>query len=371
MKKIVIIMAGGSGERFWPLSKTIKPKQLLDLSGNSKTLLEESIDRIINFVDNKDIYIITNSILQNKIRDILKTIPPENVIAEPYKRNTAPCLALAAGIILAKYCNYNPNEIVISVLTADQIIEPVDKFLYSLNILSNFSLKSDSISTIGIVPNRPETGFGYIELANVIDENNQMFKAKKFHEKPDKETALKYIHSGNCLWNSGMFFFRLDIFIDLLTNHLPEIGSQIKNISILYKDYINCKIDGALPQIDEIYKNFPDISIDYGLMEKLTNVYVLKSNFSWDDIGSWDALFRIRNKDINGNIIEGEVEYIDVTNSIIINHSTNKFLIAGFRLDEMLIVKTDDALLVTKLSNAQEIKQIIKQLKENNKLDWI
>lgn len=371
MKKIVIIMAGGSGERFWPLSKTNKPKQLLDLSGNNKTLLEESIDRIINFVNNTDIYIITNSILQNKIRDILKTIPPENVIAEPYKRNTAPCLALGASIILAKYCNYKPNEIVISVLTADQIIEPVEKFLYSLNILSDFSFKSDSISTIGIVPNRAETGFGYIELDNIIDDNYQIFKANKFHEKPDKNTALKYIQSGNFLWNSGMFFYRLDIFISLMNDYLPEIGSQIINIAELYKEDVNKVLNGAHPKIDDIYKNFPDISIDYGLMEKLKAVYVLKSNFDWDDIGSWDALFRIRNKDINGNIIEGEVEYIDVTNSIIINKSSEKFLIAGFRLHEMLIVKTNDALLVTKLSNAQEIKQIIKQLKENNKLDWI
>lgn len=370
MKKVAIIMAGGAGERFWPLSRIKKPKQLLNLSSIDRNMLQEAIDRISGFIAYDDIFIITSKILQNPIREALPELSPQNVIAEPAKRNTAPCLALGASYIIAKYGSEMTNEIVVSVLTADQMIEPKENFIKSIEILSEFCIKEDTIATIGIVPNRPETGFGYIEFNENI-RNGEVYQAIRFHEKPDIEKAKNYIEKGNFLWNSGMFFYRLDYFINQMIKHLPSVGNQIFKMSENYLGKYDAIIDGANPEIQSIFEEMPDISIDYGLMEKTDRVSVIKSNFYWDDLGSWDSLFRARKADENGNIIEGDVEIHKVQNSIIINKTEKKFISTAASLDGMVIINTDDSLIVVPVKEVQSVKNIVNIIKSKNKNEWL
>lgn len=370
MKRVAIIMAGGVGERFWPLSRINRPKQLLYLSSLSRNMLQEAIDRINGFIAVDDIYIITSKVLQNPIRDALPELPPQNIIAEPYKRNTAPCLALASSILLSKYGYDNAKNIVVSVLTADQVIEPKDLFLQSLDKLNNYCAINDTIATIGIIPKRPETGFGYIEFDKDLKDDT-ILKGLKFHEKPDYEKALSYLQQGNFLWNSGMFFYRLDYFNNEMRKYLPEIGIKIDDMAEMYINKTDYIFNGSNPDIDDIFERFPDISIDNGIMEKTSNVSVMKSIFNWDDLGTWDSLFRVRLPDENGNIIEGNVEIDNVINSLIINKASKRFISTSIGLDGVAIINTDDSLLVTPINNSQNVKNIVKILRANNKTEWL
>jgi len=375
MKRVVVIMAGGSGERFWPLSRKIRPKQLLNLSSN-KTMLEESINRISELIDVHDIYIITSEHLLEPIRNAITKLPPENVIAEPHKRNTAPCLALSASFFVAKYQNEMPlNQISIAVLTADQLIKPNFQFLKTIDAALSFVEKNEAICTIGIPPSRPETGYGYVEIKEKFDYNNEnveIKKAVKFHEKPDLETAKKYIEYGNYLWNSGMFFWRLDYFISEMQRCLPEVGNKIDLMAEKYQNKTKIALPEALGLISDIYNEFPNISIDYGLMEKARNVYVAKALFNWDDIGSWDSLYRTKIVDDCNNIIEGKTIKIDVTNSILMNYNSNgKVILTALGLNNLVVVVTDDAVLVCDKDRVQEVKKIVEEVKKCGCEKWI
>ncbi|HRP02623.1 MAG TPA: sugar phosphate nucleotidyltransferase [Candidatus Kapabacteria bacterium] len=370
MKKIAVIMAGGAGERFWPLSRIKQPKQLLNLSSLDRNMLQEAVDRIVDLFDLEDIFIITSKVLQKPIKQALPELPMQNIIAEPAKRNTAPCLALATSYILAKYGEQHANNIVVSVLTADQLIQPKEKFIQIIEQLNNFCLHQNTIATIGIIPNRAETGFGYIEFNNDL-KNDNIYEAIKFHEKPDHSRALEYIQKGNFLWNSGMFFYRLDYFVNQMIKHLPEVGSKIDIMSKKYSNNVSLNFEGANPELQEIFESMPDISIDYGLMERTDRVSIIKSNFIWDDLGSWDSLFRAKKTDKDGNIIEGNVEVINVTNSIIINKASKKFISTAAGLDGFVIINTDDSLMVLKIEDVQDVKKIVNLIKSTNKLEWL
>ncbi|MCX7735316.1 MAG: sugar phosphate nucleotidyltransferase [Candidatus Kapabacteria bacterium] len=374
MKRIAVIMAGGSGERFWPLSRKRKPKQLLKLN-SEKTLIEESIERISGVIPKEDIFIITGELLLEPIREVLKDFPPQNVIAEPYKRNTAPCLALAAGIALAKYDGkYDSSEIAMAVLTADQLINPIDGFQKTIEHLLIYVGGNKVLATIGIKPSRPETGFGYIELENAFDYSSQTFeisKVKSFHEKPDQEKAKKFMESGRFLWNSGMFFWRIDKFIEDMTESLPEVGTKIRDLKDVYLNKTDLVLDGPLNEAKEVFSKFPDISIDYGLMEKAKEVVVAKALFDWDDIGSWDSLDRFRHSDENSNILDGNIILLDSGNSTVINQSDNKILFTGLGLENFVVVVTEDAVLVCPKDRAQEVKKIVEQIKKTDRESWL
>ena len=309
MKRTVIIMAGGAGERFWPLSRRKKPKQLLKLETN-KTMLEQSIDRILPLIDVNDIYIITSELLLKPIRETLPMLPKENIIAEPFKRNTAPCLALGTSFIAAKYAgHYSPNEISVAVLTADQSINPIEGFVETVNSALNFVENNNSIATIGIQPSRPDTGYGYIEVDEPFNNDKTGSEIKKiirFHEKPSLEKAQNYIEKGNFLWNSGMFFWRLDVFFEQMAKHLPEVGKWTNDMIRKSTGKTDICYEGIFEPLKDIFETMPDISIDYGLMEKTDNSVVARAKFLWDDIGSWDSFDRIKKKDETNNIIEGK-----------------------------------------------------------------
>jgi mannose-1-phosphate guanylyltransferase len=375
MKRTAVIMAGGSGERFWPLSRKRKPKQLLALESD-KMMLEQAINRILPIIPSNDIYIITSELLLEPIRKAISLLPPENILAEPFKRNTAPCLALAASFIEAKYsADYKREEISIAVLTADQSIKPDSGFAKTIETTLDFVENNNVIATIGIIPSRPETGYGYIEISDSFsaDANEaEILSVVKFHEKPELARSNQYLEAGNYLWNSGMFFWRLDVFAEQMKKHLPAVGGAIDDMCELAKGKTNTVHNTAFNFVADIFERFPDISIDFGLMEKADNVVVAKALFDWDDIGSWDSLDRIKKKNSKSNIIEGVASLHDVSNSTIINKSTdNKIIVAGIGMDNFVIVVTDDAVLVCPKERVQEVKQCVKQIRESDNDKWL
>jgi mannose-1-phosphate guanylyltransferase len=374
MKRTAIIMAGGAGERFWPLSRRKKPKQLLKLE-TDKTMLEQSIDRISPLIPIQDIYIITSELLLSPIREAIPALPPENVIAEPSKRNTAPCLALGAAFIAAKYKGIHElKEISVAVLTADQSIKPVEGFIITAGTALEYVENNYAIATIGIQPGRPDTGYGYIEVdAPFSKESTQQIKPViRFHEKPDVALASKYLEMGNFIWNSGMFFWRLDVFREEMINHLPEVGSKIDAMIEQSIGNTNVSFNSIFTPAEEIFNEFPDISIDFGLMEKSANVVVGKADFLWDDIGSWDSLDRIRSMDENSNILEGKVAGFNLKNTTILNASGNdEIIVAGIGLDNLVVVVTDDAVLVCNKDQVQDVKKCLQIIKENKGEKWL
>ena len=368
-------MAGGSGERFWPLSRTRKPKQLLKLSGD-RTMIEDSIARIAPLIPVEDVFIITSQVLLEPLRLALLDMPAENIIAEPYKRNTAPCLALAASFIAEKYSeDYKTSEISIAVLTADQNIEPELGFVNTVSAALNYVEEFPALATIGITPSRPETGYGYIEVADNFSDSMDIAEiktVKRFIEKPDSTAATQFLKDGNKLWNSGMFFWRLDTFISAMKEHLPEVGNQIEEMQRLYKGKTNQAMPEAFSRTAPIFEAFPNISIDFGLMEKADKVVVAKALFNWDDIGSWDSLQRVRKADADGNIIEGRTALIDAKDTIVINTSADdKIVVAGIGLEGMVVVVTDDSVMICPKDRVQEVKKCVEHLRTNKGEKWL
>ncbi len=364
MKKVAVIMAGGYGERFWPLSRMKKPKQILKLTNNNFNMLQESINRISDLINPKDIFIITSKDLLTPIRNSLKEIPEENIIAEPAKRNTAPCLALASAIISARYKEFSSDDILMAVLTSDHKIEPKENFVNSINQIFNFIEKNNKLATIGIYPTRAEIGYGYIEIGNNYD--NSIYDVLSFREKPNIINANKYIETGNFLWNSGMFFWKLSTFNNEMIKNYPEIGNFIKDLELLYKDVNSIVLDTYNEAAKTLFESFPSISIDYALMEKSKEVVCSKSNFVWDDVGAWDSLDRVRDKDINDNIIDGDILLLDSNNCTVINENNN-FTVTGYGLENLVIISTNDSIMICPKEKAQEVKQIVTELKNSNK----
>lgn len=377
MEKVAIIMAGGAGNRFWPLSRINRPKQIIKIDDNTPTLLEEAIERASSVIDLDKIFIITNQYLKESIEEIIKNIPKENIIAEPLKRNTAPCLSLAAAVIASRMAQKNipESEISVAVLTADQRIFPIHSFKNILESLLKYVFYNEVLATIGIKPERPETGYGYIEVEKDFDYTNQYLQIqpiKSFHEKPTQPKANEYLRSHRYLWNSGMFFYRLDIFIEKMIRYSGEIGNRIMEM----KEIINnnpFEDNFALnQQILDVYSSFPDISIDYALMEKAKKVVVAPANFSWEDLGSYDTLPRIYSVDQNQNYIQGNVVEIDTRESILINRSMKKDMILSvLGFTNIVVAVTDDAVMICPRNRVQEVKRIVEEMSKQEKSQWL
>jgi mannose-1-phosphate guanylyltransferase len=378
MEKVAIIMAGGSGNRFWPLSRVKKPKQLLNFEENGVTLLEEAILRAAELMPLENIFIITNQYLQNSIKELLKNIPEENIIAEPLKRNTAPCLALSSAIILARFekKNVKAEEILVSVLTADQRIFPIKSFIKTVEPILRFIEFNPVLATIGIQPERAETGYGYIEVAEEFDHtstNVQIKPLKSFHEKPNADKANEFFISNKFLWNSGMFFWRLDVFNYKMQNYYPIIGDKIP---VLKEILVKNPTENDLTKNSEIlsiYSAFPDISIDYALMEKAKKVVVAKATFSWEDLGTYDTLPRIFPVDENQNYVRGNNSLIEINNSIIINNTSPEkdLLLTALGFSDIVLVATDDAIMLCPKDRVQEVKRIVERLNVEGKSKWL
>ncbi|MBP3380463.1 MAG: mannose-1-phosphate guanylyltransferase [Ruminococcus sp.] len=350
MKITAVIMAGGRGERFWPKSRNSRPKQFLSLTSDGKTMIQKTVERISSLVDAGDIYIVTNAAYKGFCREQLPDIPEENILAEPAPRNTAPCIALAAAVIGRKY-----DDAVMLVLPSDQLIRCRGIFINTLKKAVKAAENSDDLITIGITPSYPETGYGYICCGS---EKGDVFEVEAFREKPDLPTAKKYLASGNYLWNSGMFIWRLATINASLKRLMPEIYEGAQRIGAAF----------GSPDSDEVLEReftaFPSESVDFGIMEKSENICTIPGSFGWDDVGSWLSVERINDTDSDRNCISGDVITENVRRTTICG---GKRLIAAVGVKDVIIVDTDDALLVCAKDSTQDVKQIIAKLRENGR----
>jgi len=348
----IMIMAGGKGERFWPKSTMSRPKQLLPIV-SEQSMIEETVERLIGLVDYHEIFISTNANLVEEIKNILPRIPGENFIIEPEGRDTAPAIGLGAAYIHKR----SPGSIMI-VLPADHLILDKEIFQKDLATAEQIAKKTSCLITFGIKPSRPETGYGYIELGEVINEqfDNPAYEVKSFKEKPDEATAQQYLQQGNFAWNSGMFVWSTNVILEAMEKCLPEMSAGLMEI----QEAIDTKDKQEV--IGRIFRKFNKISIDYGVMEKADNVLCLRSRFPWDDVGAWSALSRVSKADKNNNLIRTDWEGIDTKDSILIN---DKGIIATIGIKDLLVVKQGDSLLIADKSREQEVKKIVTKLKEN------
>ena len=355
----VVIMAGGKGERFWPKSRTNLPKQFLSLTNDGKSMIQHTVERLEGLVELENVYVVTNKLYEDLIVEHIPNLPLENIIIEPEAKNTAPCIGLAAVHIAKK----NPESKMI-VLPSDHLIKFNEIFLDTLKLGLEVVEDDENIVTIGITPNYPETGYGYINFKKGVSphEITNVYEVLRFVEKPDLERAKQYLTSGEYLWNSGMFIWKVSTILKCFEDFLPEIYTGLKEIetTIYTEKYLEI--------LKKVFSEIPSESIDYGIMEKAKNIYVIPGNFGWDDVGSWLSLERINNTNQDGNIISGNVVTVKTKNSII---QGSKKLIATIGLEDIIIVDTDDALLICNKDNTQEVKEVIANLKASNKTEYL
>ena len=335
-----VVMAGGKGERFWPLSRERFPKQLLSFVGK-RSFLQETIQRIEPLIPPQDILVVTGRPISRTVERQLPRVPRKNIICEPVGRNTAPCIALAAKMI--------KKDAVMVVLPADHIIKPRRKFLDTLKKAVTLAQETGNLITIGIKPTYPATGYGYIEIGT--RKRGQVFSVKKFVEKPDKKKAESFLKSGRFFWNSGMFVWKKSVILKAIERHMPSLYRGLEMISS--------------KNISKLYPRLPNVSIDYGIMEKARNRLVIPANFSWEDLGSWESLEKFLSRDENKNAILGRVSTIDSRNCIMVN---KKGLLSAISLSDLVIVSTEDVTLVFPKGKGQEIKRLVEKLRRDAKL---
>ncbi|HEX9613932.1 MAG TPA: mannose-1-phosphate guanylyltransferase [Bacteroidota bacterium] len=353
-----VIMAGGVGSRFWPRSRERSPKQLLEIFGTG-TMIQNTVARLEKIVPVSNTVVVTNSMHLDEVVKNLPMVPRENILAEPVGRNTAPCIGLAASWVE----RHDPDGIMIT-LPADHLIHNEAEFLRIVQLAADVAAATDGLLTIGIKPTHPETGFGYIQFSedetNPAHRSQGVFRVKTFAEKPNLETADRFLKSGDFLWNSGMFVWKASAILREIAVHLPELHEQLL---ILKESFGTPKFTANLEQA---YGLIRSISIDYGVMEKAGNVFVVKGDFGWSDVGSWDEVVRLSNRDEHGNNVKGLV---------VSRNSRNNYIDAGPRIvgvvgvEDLIIISTDDAVLICRKGQSQGVKEIVdfirrKQLNE-------
>lgn len=355
MKKTALIMAGGRGERFWPKSRKRMPKQFLSLTDDGKTMIQHTIERILPMVDAEDIYIVTNRDYKQLVQEQLPNIPVENILCEPVGRNTAPCIGLGAVHMARKY-----DDAVMFVLPSDHLIKYNSIFLKVLADAAEVAEQGENLVTLGITPDYPETGYGYIKF-NSTEMLGRAFAVDRFVEKPDLETAKEYLATEQYLWNSGMFIWKVSTILKNLEQYLPETYAGLQRI----RDAIGTENERNV--LEREFEAFRSESIDYGIMEKAQNIYILSGAFGWDDVGSWLAVERIRQSNEFGNVITGNAITVDTKNTII---QGDKKLIATVGIENLIVVDTEDALLICQKDSAGDIKKVLENLRICNRTEY-
>ena len=336
----ILIMAGGKGTRFWPKSTEEKPKQFINLI-EDRTMIQLTVDRIKKLVPIEKIFISTGEKYIDLVKEQLPDLPEKNIIVEPVGRNTAPCILLASLYIKQIYDDCN-----IAVLPSDHLIKNEIEFLNILKKANDFVEKNkESIVTIGITPDRPETGYGYIKYNKI--EKNEVVKVDRFVEKPDLEKAKKYLESNEYLWNAGMFIFNVDYMLKELENNYNKTFKLLQQLPSIYDENYN-KV------LKEIYPESENISIDYAVMEKSKNIYVIPSNFGWDDIGTWKALERYVEKDDKDNLIKGQASIYNSSNNVLYS-GEKKIVVIG--LDNIFCIESDDMIVIGPKEKMEELKK--------------
>lgn len=356
MKKTALIMAGGRGERFWPKSRRNMPKQFLSLTDDGKTMIQLTVERILPLVAMEDIFIVTNRDYKELVRQQLPKLPEENILCEPVGKNTAPCIGLGAVHIAKKY-----SDAVMFVLPSDHLIKYNTMFLNTLSDAAEVAEKGENLVTIGITPDYPETGYGYIKF-QPEQTLGRAFAVERFVEKPDLETAKSYLATEQYLWNSGMFTWKVSTILNNLKRFLPETYEGLVRI----QSSIGTSEEEAV--LEKEFSAFQSVSIDYGVMEKAENIYILSGSFGWDDVGSWLAVGRIRKSNEFGNVISGNAVTVDTKECII---QGEEKLIATVGLEDVIVVDTKDALLICHKDHAGDIKKVLENLKICNRTEYL
>lgn len=358
--RFVIIMAGGSGERFWPVSRRRKPKQLIKILGK-KSFLQETVARCRGVCPSENIFIITNSVQAPEVRKQLPKLPRANVVAEPCGRDTCAAVALGAALVSAR-----SEKAVMAVLPADHVVAEPDKFKQILLDCFEVAKRESSMVTIGIAPTEPATGYGYIHAGaerKGLGLESRFYKAKRFVEKPQLAKAQMYLKSGQYRWNAGMFVWSVSTIMDGLKAHVPALARSAAR-------WRKASVDKKLtPVLERDYPKLTKISVDFALMEKATNVVVADGAFAWDDLGAWTALERHLPQDENGNCLVGRCLSIDSERNIIFDgRQKNKTPIGLVGVKDSIVVLTDDSVLFSAKSDAQGIKKLVSLLAEEKGL---
>ncbi len=356
MKKTALIMAGGRGERFWPKSRKSLPKQFLSLTDDGRTMIQLTVERIRPLVEMEDIYVSTNQAYKELVAGQLPGLPPENILCEPMGRNTAPCIGMCAMYMAKKY-----GDALMMVLPSDHLIKYHKMYINALNDACGIAEKGNNLVTIGITPDYPETGYGYIKFRPEETEGNA-YAVDRFVEKPDLETAKEYLETEEYLWNSGMFIWKVSTILDNFQKLLPAMYDGLEQI----REAIGTQKQEMI--LEKVFPELESVSIDYGIMEKAQNIYILPGVFGWDDVGSWLAVERIQKSNESGNVVTGNIITIHSKNNII---QGGKKLIAAVGLHDLIIVDTEDATLICDKGNAADIKMVLENLKICNREEYL
>ncbi|MBA2743997.1 MAG: mannose-1-phosphate guanylyltransferase [Chthoniobacterales bacterium] len=346
-----LILAGGSGERFWPLSRRTRPKQLLRLISD-KTLLEDTVERLEGLVPRERVLILTNVEQEAAVRELLPDFPPENIVAEPAKRDTAAAVALGVGWVAAR-----DHRATMVVLPADHVIKDTRAFQETLRTAATAAQETGALVTIGIKPTWACPGFGYIEqgaplkLTNAADGSSTVHHVVRFREKPNAELAESFVRQGNFRWNAGMFVWAVPSVLSEFNRHTSELAHFIAQVSVPHK------FEQALR---ERFGELPKISFDYAIMEKADRVLMVEASFDWDDVGGWQAVAAYFASDDDGNAANGDITAVDSTHNIVFAHDGTKIALLG--VHNLIIVRTGDALLICDRHKAEKIKGLIGKL---------
>ena len=345
-----VIMAGGMGKRFWPVSRKNFPKQIMDVDGNGP-MIKQTYDRILQFTKAENIWIVTNENQKKLIKPILPEIPEDHYVIEPSGKNTAPCIGLAAIHILEE-----DENAIMGVFPADHWIGDTEKFFEDVKLGYEQVVKHNCLLTFGIKPTFPSTGYGYIQFDIAISEKNgRAHSVKTFAEKPHPELAEKFIKSGDFLWNSGMFMWKAKTIHEEMAVLMPELYHTLERIR-------RCGCT------ENLWKTIRSQSIDYGIMEHSERVWVVISSFSWSDLGSWDAMYDQLEKDENNNVTNAESIFIQSKNNLV--HSQRKKTVI-FGLDDIIVVNTDDVTMVIPRGQSQAVKTIVEELEKKDKKEYL
>lgn len=347
-----IIMAGGKGTRLWPQSRENMPKQLWEILGG-KSMLQDTADRVSPLITTEHILVITGDYLYEKIHNQLQDLPSRNIILEPVGRNTAPCVGLAALFI------DDPDACMV-ILPSDHVVRDTAEFQRVLKIAVDVASQGENLVTFGIKPSAPETGFGYIQRGEAF--NSEVFSVKKFTEKPDQDTARTFWESGEYYWNSGMFIWKVSTLLTMIERYLPDLHQGLMRI----KPALNTQDEQRV--IAEVFDELESVSIDYGIMEKAENTYVVPADFGWNDVGSWAALPDVWDTNEEGNTVKGTVLSLDSQGNIVYN---DRGLTALIGMQDVIVVKVGDAVLVCQKDQAQKVKQIVEELEQRGMTEFL
>lgn len=355
-----VILAGGAGTRFWPASRTHRPKQFWSLAGGTnEALLAATVRRILPICPGERVFVATGRHLVEASRQVVPALPAENFLAEPLARNTAPCIGWAAATIRRR-----DPEAVLMVLPSDHYVRDEEAFRRVL-LRAVSAAEAGFIATIGLQPTRPETGYGYIERGERIEDG--IFEVVRFIEKPNRERAEQFVATGRHYWNGGMFFFKASRMLEAIDQHLPELGEELRSLDE------EARRGNEEAVLEASFARMPSISIDHGVMEKVDRIAVVPGDFGWSDVGSWHSAWELFPKDAHGNVASPDDVLVDAENNLVANLCSNgaKPIVALVGVRDLVVVRTDDALLILPRDRAQDVRQVTDLLKTRGRTDLL